>query len=160
MLTLALDVGPEDPTAEDSAEPPAGPHEGEEVAAGEESAGDPAAPEEGHEEPAVDSNENPEAPVDVTEDAEPEGDAPADVEEDKGPKEAEFPPIDPGADDADLTGGDTNTADAPVRYFWSYGCFYKMLTCNRKKQHTTQQLKKRRQSPRRNLRTRQRRQLR
>lgn len=54
-----------------------------------------------------------ETPADESGHAEPEGDPPADTEANE-PKEAEFPPIEPGADDDPAPAAEESPGDTPV----------------------------------------------
>ena len=103
---LLSDAAPEEPPVDGNDDTPDGPCEGEEAPEGEESAGDTLSPEEDHKPPA-EATEPSENLIDESGHAE--------AEEDKGPKEAEFPPIEPGGDDtADQANEDASADPAPV----------------------------------------------
>lgn len=107
-LTLASDAGSEDVPAEANDEPPENPPEREDAGAEEEQPGDDLGPEKGPEELAAPEGGPSEPPAE-----DPELDASADLEDGSGPKEAEFPPIEPAPDDGADVAGENDDVEKP-----------------------------------------------
>ena len=114
-----IDAGPEDDPPNEHVESPDEPPTGEEPPVGEVSAdGAPESVDHPEESPA-DAGESSGSPAGEAGPTEQADDAPV-VTEDEGPKEAEFPPVDPGVDIGIEPENEEIAAETvPVRYLWS-----------------------------------------
>lgn len=108
-----VDVEPESGPADESSGTLDEPPEGEEAIAGASAAEDTPEQEESLEDTTAEAGDSSEIPVEEPDSTKPGDDADGDAGED-GPKEAEYPPIEPGVDGIGPAGGEATTDDAPV----------------------------------------------
>ena len=109
MTDVVPEDGPADETSATSDEPP----EGEEVTAGGNTVEDTPEQEGSLEDATAEAGHSSEIPVEEPDSTEPGDGVPADAGDD-GPKEADYPPIEPGVDESGQAGGEPNTEDALV----------------------------------------------
>ena len=107
------DVVPQDGPADESSGTLDEPPEGEEATAGGDTVEDTPEQEGNLEDATAEAGHSSETAGEEPDSTEPGGDAPGDAGND-GPKEAEYPPIEPGVDETGPADGEHNTEDAPV----------------------------------------------
>ena len=110
---MMVDIVPEDGPADESAGTLDEPPKGEEDTAGADAVEDTPEQEGSREDAPAEAGHSSEIPVEEPDSTNPEDDAPGDTGDD-GPKEAEFPPIEPAVDEPGPAGGEPSTDDAPV----------------------------------------------
>ena len=104
---------PEDGPADEPSGTVDEPPEGEEAIAGVNAVEDTPEQEGSLEDATAEAGHSSENTVEEPDSTNPEDDAPGDTGDD-GPKEAEFPPIEPGVDEAGPAGGEPGADDTPV----------------------------------------------
>ena len=109
MTDIVPEDGPADETSPASDEPP----EDEEATAGGNAVDDTPEQEGSLEDATAEAGHSSEILVEEPDSTEPGDGAPADAGDD-GPKEADYPPIEPGVDEIGQAGGEPNAEDAPV----------------------------------------------
>ena len=110
---MMTDVVPEDGPADEHSGTSDEPPEGEEATAGGSTVEDTPEHEGNVEDATAEAGQASEITVEEPSSTEPGDDVPGDAGDD-GPKEAEYPPIEPGVDDIDPAGEEPDTENAPV----------------------------------------------
>ena len=110
---MTIDVVPEDGPADEPSGVSDEAPEGEEATAGGSTVEDTPEHEESLEDATAEGGHSLDVPAETPGSTEPGDDPPGDAGDD-GPKEAEYPPIEPGVAEIDPAGGEPRTEDSPV----------------------------------------------